>query len=275
MIELPEAVVLARQIRENLIGKRVSGVIVSRAPHKFAFYAGDPEKYADKLIGKTIQKAESRGGLLEISLEDTRLVFGDGANLRFHAIGEPEPAKHQLLISFSDLTAFSVSVQMYGGIYCFNEGMFDNQYYKIAGEKPSPLLARFNQDYFAKLVADPRLQKLSLKAVLATEQRIPGLGNGVLQDILFGSSLHPKKKASSLSESELESLFYTIKSSLSEMVSLGGRDTEKDLFGRSGGYITRMSKNNLDNPCPNCGGKITKEAYLGGSVYYCSNCQRL
>jgi hypothetical protein len=29
------------------------------------------------------------------------------------------------------------------------------------------------------------VKKLSLKALLATEQRIPGLGNGVLQDILF------------------------------------------------------------------------------------------
>ena len=34
----------------------------------------------------------------------------------------------------------------------------------------------------------------SAKAFLATEQRIPGLGNGCLQDILFRAGLNPRKK---------------------------------------------------------------------------------
>jgi len=53
----------------------------------------------------------------------------------------------------------------------------------------------------------------------------------------------------------------------------GGRDTEKDLYGNTGGYATKMSKNALTAGCPMCGGTVTKEAYLGGSVYYCSHCQ--
>jgi len=38
---------------------------------------------------------------------------------------------------------------------------------------------------------------------------------------------------------------------------------------------TILSKNTVNNPCPNCGGKIGKEAYLGGAVYFCSSCQKL
>ena len=59
------------------------------------------------------------------------------------------------------------------------------------------------------------------------------------------------------------------------MTDKGGRDTEKDLFGNFGKYKTILSKNTYKNPCPNCGGTITKEAYLGGSVYYCQICQPL
>ena len=59
------------------------------------------------------------------------------------------------------------------------------------------------------------------------------------------------------------------------MMRLGGRDTEKDLFGNPGGYQTRMSKRTLAGGCPACGGPITKEAYLGGAVYYCPRCQGL
>ena len=59
------------------------------------------------------------------------------------------------------------------------------------------------------------------------------------------------------------------------MTSMGGRDTENDLFGQLGGYKTILSKNTLKNPCPNCGNAIVKEAYLGGAVYYCPVCQTL
>jgi formamidopyrimidine-DNA glycosylase len=59
------------------------------------------------------------------------------------------------------------------------------------------------------------------------------------------------------------------------MTDLGGRDTEKDMFGHMGGYKTILSKNTLKNPCPNCGNEIVKEAYLGGAVYFCPTCQPL
>ena len=42
----------------------------------------------------------------------------------------------------------------------------------------------FTLDYFKSLIDEATL-KLSVKAFLATEQRIPGIGNGVCQDILF------------------------------------------------------------------------------------------
>lgn len=38
-------------------------------------------------------------------------------------------------------------------------------------------------------------------------------------------------------------------------------------------FRTLMSKNALATGCPICGGAVTKEAYLGGAVYYCPRCQ--
>jgi formamidopyrimidine-DNA glycosylase len=116
---------------------------------------------------------------------------------------------------------------------------------------------------------------MSVKAFLATEQRIPGLGNGVLQDILFHARIHPKRKMNTLSLQETHSLYEAVKSTLSEMAAKGGRDTEKDLFGCPGGYQSFLSKNTVGTPCPVCGTIIKKEAYLGGSIYYCEGCQPL
>lgn len=42
-----------------------------------------------------------------------------------------------------------------------------------------------------------------------------------------------------------------------------------------GGYKSILSKNTYDLPCPLCGYGIVKEAYMGGSVYYCPECQKL
>lgn len=41
-----------------------------------------------------------------------------------------------------------------------------------------------------------------MKAFLAAEQRFPGIGNGVLQDILLESGIHPKRKISTLRDLE-------------------------------------------------------------------------
>jgi formamidopyrimidine-DNA glycosylase len=161
---------------------------------------------------------------------------------------------------------------MYGGVSAFPEGTNDNKYYQVAKEKPSPLTDGFDEAWFNSLF-DENTAGLSLKALLATEQRIPGLGNGALQDILFNARMHPKKKVGSLSADNRRVLFESIRSTLSEMVAGGGRDTENDLFGRPGGYQTRLSRNTSGQPCPACGKSIWKEAYMGGSVYYCLACQ--
>jgi formamidopyrimidine-DNA glycosylase len=275
MMELPEAVTIAGQVNETIRGKRIAGVTVAHAPHKLAWYYGDKQKYPDLLVGKTIGEAEAHGSLVEITAGKARILFGEGVGVRFHGPREPRPAKHQLLLEFADQSALSASVQMYGGLGAFLAGELENPYYKVAKEKPSPLSPAFDKAYFDHIVSAPEVQKLSLKALLATEQKIPGLGNGVLQDILFKAGLHPKKKVLTLSKKDHGILFDSIKATLSAMAAQRGRDTELDLFGQPGGYKTLLSKNTVDKPCPVCGTTIKKEAYMGGSVYFCEKCQRL
>jgi len=275
MLELPEAKVLAGQINDTLAGKRIVAIITAHSPHKFAWFNGPPEEYQRLLIGQTIGGAAAHGGMVEIQAGQVRLLFGDGVNLRFHSKGDKRPSKHQLLMDFEDGTMLSASVQMYGGLWCFQEGRFENPYYQAALQKPSPLGIEFDRAYFDTLIDGSEAGKMSAKAWLATEQRIPGLGNGVLQDILYNALIHPKRKIGSLSEGEKEALFGAVKDTLADMVVRGGRDTEKDLFGEAGGYKTKASKLTVGNNCLVCGGTIRKESYLGGSIYYCDQCQKI
>ena len=275
MIELPEAVVLSDQLNKKIKGRIIKKVIAAQSPHKFAWYQGNPQNYNFLLKGKMISNSANAGGIVEIKVNDAVIALSDGAGLRYHFDDRELPKKHQLLIELDNSSYLSVSIQMYGGILCFKEGECDNKYYLTAKEKPSPVAKKFNEKYLSQIISKDDLQNKSVKFLLATEQRIPGLGNGVLQDILFDAKIHPKRKISDLSDKEECELFHSIKVTLKDMINHGGRDTEKDLFGNYGDYVTKLSKKTVGQPCINCGTLITKENYMGGSIYYCSNCQKL
>ena len=273
MIEIPEAIVLSRQLNETITGKKIAGVIAAGSPHKFAWFFGEPSEYDALLRGRMIGKTAAYGCRVEIEAEGAFLHFGDGVILRYYEAGEKLPAKHQLLITFDDDTALVGTVAMYGGLWAFPEGAMDDNFYYVAAKNAVPPLSEaFDYAYFQTLFSEKSL-KMSAKAFLATEQRIPGLGNGVLQDILLNAKIHPKKKMDTMSDEQRRGIFDSVKSTLAAMTDGGGRDTERDLFGNQGGYKTRLSKHNSLLLCPDCGGAVKKEAYMGGSVYFCENCQ--
>jgi len=60
MMELPEAVNMARQITETLRGKRIPGVTAAHTPHKLAWYYGEPGTYSDLPISQTTRKPTHR-----------------------------------------------------------------------------------------------------------------------------------------------------------------------------------------------------------------------
>ena len=272
MIELPEGTTVARQIMTELAGRTVTGVFNATHLHKFTWYSGDPMKYPVLLTGKTIVGAAGHGAFVDTQLDEGwHLAVSDGVNMRYYASDSDIPAKYQLLLTLDNNGFLVFTVAMYGGINVFKDCL-DNPYYLGAVSKPSPLENRFDAVYFETLLSSTK-PTASAKAFLATEQRIPGLGNGVLQDILFRAKIHPKRKISSLRSEELEALFQTVKELLRQMTDEGGRNTEKDLRGAAGGYQVILSRNTCANPCQVCGGEIHKEAYLGGAVYYCSGCQ--
>jgi formamidopyrimidine-DNA glycosylase len=274
MLEIPESTTIGKQADKQLKNRKVLNIINASSPHKFAFYNGNPLDYPKLLEGCLIKSVKGHGMFIDINCDqDTTISIGEGTNLRYYDASAPRPDKHQLLIVLDDGSCIAFTVAMYGGIWAY-KGIFNNQYHQQSISSISPLDDRFDESFFDNIFRNTS-KDISLKALLATEQRIPGLGNGVLQDILFNAGLHPRRKISALSDFHRSELFYSLKITLKNMTENGGRDTEKDFFGCLGGYKTILSKNTLKNPCPNCGNTIVKEAYLGGAVYYCPLCQKL
>ncbi len=271
MLEYPEAHVLAAQINETLKGRKVTNVVVNHSPHKLAWFKGDPDGYPALLQGRAIIEANAYGGMVEIDFGGVYLVVGDGTSLTWYRSDEAVPPKHQLLLGFDDRSTLVCSVQMYGGIWVFAKDTFENPYY-IGAKNAVPLTdPGFTYAHFAEKARS--FGNLPLKAFLATEQRFVGLGNGVLQDVLFKAKLHPRTKVQTLDEAQLKELHRTIVEEIRRMMDLGGRIGETDLFNRPGGYVTIGHRYANKETCPHCHASFIKEPYMGGSVYYCPNCQ--
>ena len=274
MIELPEAYVLTQQISQTLVGKTIRRAMANTHPHSFAWYSGDPAAYNAMLAGKEVTDS---GALTRdaCSCDIVGIICGDmllsiSTPIKYHPPGEKLPKKHQLLLEFEDDSHMSCTVQMWGSMHC--APLANAQ--KNKHRPPSPYDDAFDQAYFGTLV-DGVKPSLSAKALLATEQRIPGLGNGVLQDILFNAGIHPKRKIETMGDGDIQRMFLSVKSTLKEMKDNGGRDTEKDLFNQNGGYRTVLSNKTLAFPCGVCGSGLVRQAYMGGNIYFCPTCQPL
>lgn len=280
MIEIPESITIAKQLNGSVKGKKIVQAEAAHTPHGFAFYTGNAEFYSKVMEGKTIGEAFGIGSMAEISLDDTEgrnearysFVVGDGTNIRLYQPGEKLPPRYQTRIVLEDDSSLVCTVQMYGNMFLIEPDAYDNFYYQVALQKPFPGSEAFDYGYFCSLKEDLS-GNMSVKAFLATEQRIPGLGNGVLQDILFLSGLHPKRKIGTIREIQWRKLYETVTDTIGKMTAAGGRNTEKDLFGEKGGYQTLLSKMTVGKPCPYCGNIIQKANYLGGTVYFCPGCQ--
>lgn len=275
MFELPELVILAKQINESLQGKTVLKGGLGNSPHKFVWYNHSPEDFEALTRGKVVGQASARGRWLFIPLEPGYvLLFGEfGGKLLYHPVGASLPAKYHLHITFNDGSALTALTQMWGAYELYEQGQEQERQY-VKGMRPTPLDDSFTAEYFQSLVDSLKMgEKRTVKKLLTQEQLIPGLGNAITQDILFRARLLPQHPIETLSAGQVQLLHQAIVETVGAVIAQGGRYDEVDLYNRPGGYMRLMDSRSAGEPCPVCGTAIEKMQYLGGACYYCPKCQ--
>jgi formamidopyrimidine-DNA glycosylase len=275
MFELPECVVLAKQINETIEGKIIQEGNLGNSPHKFLWYNRSPGEFTQLTRGKTVGEARAKGRWLFLPLETGFiLVLGEcGGKILYHSPGSNLLKKYHLHLAFEDGSFLTATTQMWGAMELYEQGEELNREY-IKDMRPTPLDEEFTCDYFMDLVDSlARGKKLSTKGLLTQDQLIPGLGNSIAQDILFKAHLHPRKPISNLSHQERKDLCQAIVGTVNEVIVAGGRYDEFDLYNQRGKYVRLMDREAVGRPCPACGGVIEKIQYLGGACYLCPNCQ--
>ncbi len=288
-MSLAECQVVSNQLQNTVVGKTIVKTIVNQNPHGFVWFATEPqyafapkeiscrqaEQYDKLLTGKKILKSNVLSHYNYLYIGNRALMFNT-LSTRYYGASEKQPKRHQLYLLLDDGSALVFCGSLGGPLFLF-EVDEDGWAIHCRNDFPSVFSDDFTETFFLDLIKNTDLTKLkpakSVKCFLATQNRIPGLDNTILHEILWEAQVNPKSIMASLGQDAYKRLYAAIKKVFPAVVTAGGLDTQKNIYGNFGNYVTKASKHTLDKPCQRCGELIVKEAYMGGVVYYCSKCQ--
>lgn len=271
-MELPELTVLSRQMKEEIVGKRISSVEVAN-PKCLNIPLED---FQGKIIGKTIKTIENRGKWLFIHLDkDLMLLFnpGMGVDILHFRSEDKSSEKYNIKFTFGDTSGFTIRVRWFCFLHLVSKSNLGE--HKFTAELgPTPMDETFTLDYFRKLL---QRKHGNIKSFLVNQKRIAGIGNVYIQDILFNARVHPKRKIQTLNDKGIEALYNSMRSILAQSIELRGLAYERDFYGSKGGYGKEQFKvaYKADQSCPICTTTIQKIKTGSTSSYICPNCQKI
>lgn len=115
-----------------------------------------------------------------------------------------------------------------------------------------------------------------IKSLIMDQSKIAGVGNIYANDALFAAGIDPRRKASSINETEVKKLFEAIELVLQKGIDAGGASDVNYLNaeGGKGSYQNQfLVYRQTGKPCQNCGTTIERIKLGGRGTFYCPNCQ--
>jgi len=268
MPELPEIASRAAEMQKEVIGKTIAGVTVIQPKclnvpkAQFIRALTGAEILEVTYHGKWIFTHTSKGHLL--------INMGMGGELllvRCDAL----PEKRQVVFEFADGDCLSVSFWWFGHTHYAAEGKLGDH---AMTAKLGPNVLDVSLKDFREMLAGRRG---SVKSFLLNQERIAGIGNAYVHDILFLAGLHPLRTIDTLTDDDVKALWNGIQRGLKPSLKKGGAFYEKDLYGKPGRFTMKMILIGYreGKPCPTCGGKIVKIKTGSTSSFICPKCQPL
>jgi formamidopyrimidine-DNA glycosylase len=129
---------------------------------------------------------------------------------------------------------------------------------------PDPLDPRFRVADFRALLEGRRG---AIKSLLMSQEIIAGIGNLYADEILFQTSIHPRRTVDALSAAEQRTIFVTMRRILRDVI-------ERQESGREPARSWLLMHREEDARCRKCGGPIARSVVFGRTTYFCSRHQR-
>ncbi|AZO16847.1 bifunctional DNA-formamidopyrimidine glycosylase/DNA-(apurinic or apyrimidinic site) lyase [Mesorhizobium sp. M2A.F.Ca.ET.043.05.1.1] len=296
MPELPEVETVRRGLQPVLEGARLVKVEARRPDLRFPF----PERFSERLTGKTVTALGRRAKYLTMHVEDGPVLIchlGMSGSFRVETAGSsgvPGSFHHERSkIAAHDHVVFDVTSPMgvrssiifndprRFGFMLFAEGSPDT-HPMLAGLGIEPTGNALDGPLLASLLKDRRSP---LKAALLDQRLIAGLGNIYVSEALWRAGLSPLREAGTIAGSakkakgQSERLAEAIRSVIADAIAAGGSSL-RDYVQADGslGYFQHSFAvyDREGEPCqkPGCRGHVERIVQSGRSTFYCRTCQR-
>jgi len=271
MPELPEVETIRRQLAPAVEGRMLDRLRIDDARWCAPLAPGE---VAAAVEGRTIERLGRRGKYLVFELAgDVFLVVHlrmTGTLLYDPAPGTPYARVrfelgdgHHLL--FCDPRRFGT------GELALGPERLDQFFDARLGVEP--LGDELTIDHLRALA---RRSRAPIKAFLLDQTKIAGVGNIYADEALFRARIHPLRRTSQLTGSQLEALRDAIVTTLELGIDHGGStiDDFRHPDGVSGSFQNEfLVHTRRGEPCPNCGREIVKFVAAGRGTYACERCQ--
>ena len=273
MPELPEAEVVAQQLRTHLLGAQLNECWVGRADivreglPTLSWYYGavleGVERYGKSIALEFKNKGEVKYVIAELGM--TGLLL-------FRATQTKHPQHVHVRMSFtggreSELRYWNP--RRFGRLSLLDREGLNRYRARRFGIDPLTV----PRDEFVRHI---QARRGRVKPLLMHQQVIAGIGNIYANEILFRIGLHPNHDVSRLRVVTMIKLYEMMQAVLREAISCGGSSV-KDFFapdGMEGQYKQHhLVYGKEGQPCPNRCGRIIRRLKSERSSFYCPACQ--
>jgi formamidopyrimidine-DNA glycosylase len=266
MPELPEVASRAREMNDELAGRIIKDIEVLQpkclnvSKKWFTESLKGAKLKGTTYHGKWIFTETTKGYLLINMGMGGELLLVDRKNM---------PEKWRIAFDFKDGSTLAVNFWWFG----YTHYASDLSKHKMSS-KLGPNALDLKRGEFRELLAK---RKGAVKSFLLNQERIAGIGNAYVHDILFLAGLHPLRTIDTLSDDEVEALWRGIQKGLKPALRKRGAFYERDLHGKKGGFKFKdiLVGYREGEPCPTCNDSIVKIKTGSTSSFICPKCQPL
>lgn len=273
MPELPEAEVVARQIRARLLGAQLRDLWIGRAD-----IVREGLLTSSWYRGAVLQSVQRFGKSVALGLVNENACryvvaeLGMTGLLLFQSVPTKCPQHVHARLLFEGASEPELrywNPRRFGRLSLLEKTGLDRYLARRFGVDP---LLVSKQDFVRIL----RERRSRLKPLLMHQQIIAGIGNIYANEILFRARLHPNMQVDRLAVRRVERLYTIIREVLEEAILAGGSSVRDFVApdGTEGQYKHQhLVYGKEGQPCPNRCGGIIRRLQEERSSYLCSRCQ--
>jgi len=272
MPELPEVENVARALRRNLTGRRVTAV---RAPFPGVLGQSLPATRR-ALVGKSLTGVHRHGKSMILNFagdapdDDAHLMIHLRMTGQIFVLDGYVPDKHvHVSFDFDGLPVHYRDIRKFGRLTLVEDA-----------ERPAAL-DHFGPDMLRVRWPEWRRRvggrTAPIKAVLLDQGVASGLGNIYVDECLFLAGVRPTTSTADLDDDVLREVFKRAKQVLRLAIDHGGTTflNFTDFYGKPGNFRRKLRVyGRAGQPCRSCKGELAKATVAGRTSVYCPACQR-